>query len=31
VEAEFEDIVAEMFVHTHKKIKKILRIKDEAE
>lgn len=31
VEAEFEDIIAEMFVHTHKKIKKILRIKDEAE
>lgn len=31
VEAEFEDIVAEMFMHAHKKIKKTLAIKDEAE
>ena len=31
MEAEFEDIVAEMFINAHKKIKKTLRIKDQME
>ncbi len=31
VEAEYEFIVAEMFVHSHNKIKRILKIKDQAE
>lgn len=30
-EAEFEDIIAEMFSHCHKKIKRVLRIKDDFE
>lgn len=31
VEAEFEEMVSEMFLNSYKKIRKILRIKDEAE
>jgi hypothetical protein len=31
VEGEFEEIVAEMFMHAHKKIRKILKIKEEKE
>ena len=31
VEGEFEEIVAEIFMHAHKKIKKMLKIKQEKE
>ena len=31
MEAEYEFIVAEMFVHSHNKIRRILKIKEQAE
>jgi CRP-like cAMP-binding protein len=31
VDLEFEDIVAEMFAHVHKKIRRALKIRDEVE
>jgi hypothetical protein len=31
VDLEFEDIIAEMFAHAHKKIRRALKIRDEVE